>query len=76
MTNTSRNAMKGMSPMVHPAELNVTAPDETLPPFTTLNPMLATDPYPLYRRYREREPVQGRADGFGNSRQATTTRPR
>jgi cytochrome P450 len=56
--------MKGMSPMVHPAELNVTAPDETLPPFTTLNPMLATDPYPLYRRYREREPVHV-GEGFG-----------
>jgi cytochrome P450 len=43
--------------MAQPSGLNANALDETLPPFSTLNPALATDPYPLYRRYRVREPV-------------------
>jgi pimeloyl-[acyl-carrier protein] synthase len=43
--------------MAQPSGMNANALDETLPPFSTLDPALATDPYPLYRRYRVREPV-------------------
>jgi len=43
--------------MVLPAGPSATVPHETLPPFSTLDPAVAIDPYPRYRRYREREPV-------------------
>ena len=33
------------------------APDDALPPFNPFGPEFRHDPYALYRRYREREPV-------------------